>query len=152
MALNESDYRTILIRAFGVDSAKTLAINDLAQAVALLENIRRDQLATMSMPDPGNHKPTSKRIWAAWYHLKSHLPPQKQSAEYLASIARRHAPSIQVVRGKLDFDLIPTRDAHAVIRGIIQAQKDADSPPQKIIEAEKNVDLQSAPPQSRKFR
>lgn len=124
LALPDADYRGILLRGFGVTSAKDLQDEDLSQAIATFEGMT---LKRPSLPDPGNHKKSSKKIWVEWYELKPCLDTEKRGVDYLAGIARRHAPGLVVTAGKLDFDAVTPDEAQGIIRALKQANRHAQT-------------------------
>lgn len=124
LALPDADYRGILSRGFGVSSAKDLQDEDLSQAIATFEGMT---LKRPSLPDPGNHKKPSKKIWAEWYELKPFLEEGKRTVEYFAGIARRGAPGLVVTAGKLDFDAVTPDEAQDIIRIMEKAKKCAQT-------------------------
>ena len=114
LALSELEYRDVLRREAGVDSAKFLD-EDGDRAVMRALYMIRDQRIAAERERPKS--PEERKVWGLWYELKGYLPEEKRNAAYLAGFAERFG-IVKMTGGNLSFEHFEPQEFHKLIEAL----------------------------------
>ena len=116
LGLTDAEYRDVLRREAGVESAKFLSEDGDRAVMRALYTIR-DQRRAAEKERPKS--PAERKAWGLWYELKNYLPEEKRNAAYLAGIAERFG-LVKKTGGSVSFELFDGREMHQFIEALKQ--------------------------------
>ena len=116
LALSEAEYRDVLRRTAGVESAKFLDEDGDRAVMRALYTIR-DQRIAAEKERPKS--PEERKVWGLWYELRGYLPEEKRNAAYLAGIAERFG-LVKKTGASVSFELFDGREMHDLIEALKQ--------------------------------
>ena len=116
LCLSDAEYRDVLRREAGVESAKFLSEDGDRAVMRALYTIR-DQRRAAEKERPKS--PEERKVWGLWYELKGYLPEEKRNAAYLAGFAERFG-IVKKTGGSVSFELFDGRELHRLIEALKQ--------------------------------
>ena len=114
LCLSTDEYRDVLRRAAGVESAKFLDEDGDRAVMRALYTIR-DQRRAAEKERPKS--PEERKVWGLWYELKGYLPEAKRNAAYLSGFAERFG-LVKKTGGSVSFELFEPRELHKLIEAL----------------------------------
>jgi len=114
LALSDAEYRDVLRRTAGVESAKFLDEDGDRAVMRALYTIR-DQRRAADKERPKSA--AERKVWGLWYELRGYLPEEKRSAAYLAGFAERFGP-VKRSGGNVSFELFEARRMQQFIEAL----------------------------------
>ena len=114
LGLTDAEYRDVLRREAGVESAKFLGEDGDRAVMRALYTIR-DQRIAAEKERPKS--PEERTVWGLWYELKGYLPEEKRNAAYLAGFAERFG-LVKKTGGSVSFELFEPSEFHKLIEAL----------------------------------